>query len=212
MNRKSVMTRVPKHTGSDSNDAESFFFWKWCLRTLCAQATGAVVCGQCHPVAQPSSMLGLWSRTLSAALPLTVWTTHRPLAPITPAAIHWENKIQTQILTDMSVRHGWETYTSLKHMSYMQSTKDKKKKIQKKNTEKEIQRWIEPTDMKGMLTFPIQGWLGWKFSATRTAILSIQEHFLPHGAKMFCCLANLEHKDTVLMPHSIKSLFHLQML
>lgn len=42
------------------------------LPTLCAEAAGAVVCSQCHPVTQPPSMFGLRSCTLSAALPLTV--------------------------------------------------------------------------------------------------------------------------------------------
>lgn len=58
------------------------------LPTLCAEAASAVVCSHRHPVAQPASMFGLRRRALSAALPLAVRTAHRPLAPLSPAAIH----------------------------------------------------------------------------------------------------------------------------
>lgn len=66
------------------------------LLTLRAHATRAVVCSQRHPVAQPSSMFGLRSCTFSAALPLTVRTTHGPLSPLPPATINYRNKYKHQ--------------------------------------------------------------------------------------------------------------------
>lgn len=71
----------------------NLFFNDRSLPTLRAQAAGAVVRGQRHPVTQPAAVFGLRSRALSAALPLTVRTTRRPLAPLAPAAVHCGNQI-----------------------------------------------------------------------------------------------------------------------
>lgn len=73
----------------------NLFFNDRSLPTLCAQAAGAVVRGQRHPVAQPAAVFGLRSRALSAALPLAVRTTRRPLAPLAPAAVHCGNQIKS---------------------------------------------------------------------------------------------------------------------
>lgn len=62
------------------------------LPTLCTEAACAVFCSYCHPVTQSPPMLGLRSRTLSAALPLAVRTTRWPLTPLSPAAIHCRGK------------------------------------------------------------------------------------------------------------------------
>lgn len=70
-----IQPRLPKSTdgksimtvrGSGTGGVEVM------LPTLCAEAAGAVVCSQRHPIAQASSVFGLRSRALSAALPLAV--------------------------------------------------------------------------------------------------------------------------------------------
>lgn len=78
MNSKSIMTQPLNTMGLTVMTLNYRFLivsrWREMatLPTLCAEAAGAVVCSQGHPVTQPSSMFGLRSGTLSAALPLAV--------------------------------------------------------------------------------------------------------------------------------------------
>lgn len=127
--------------------------WRKMLPTLCTEAAGAVVCSQGHPVTQPSSMFGLWSGTLSAALPVAVWTAHWPLAPLSPAAVHWGNKIQTQTFKNARVHmHRFDADAQLEYIvipsfpldymhvceeAYKQSTKEWRRY-------RKIGRWKEP--------------------------------------------------------------------
>lgn len=81
---------VPGHNGAGTNGGEPSFSLQdvVVLPTLCAEAASAVVCSHCHTVTQPSSMFRLRGCTVSAALPLAVRTTHRPHAPLSPAAVN----------------------------------------------------------------------------------------------------------------------------